>query len=918
MTRLLVGVVRWMLRLYPRRFRSRFRDDILRSVRRELEDARARGRPAYLGTAVREVASAIGGLAQQHRWERDRGRQHHEEHTMPWFESMFDDVRTAVRSLGSSWPFTAVAVLVLALGIGATTAVFSVVDAVALRGLPFRGDDRLMAVGQRQAGATPANPNADPLALQTVAPQNYLDWAARQQLFEAIAAFQFGPYALVEAGAVPEDLFALRVTSGFFDVLGVRPAHGRAFTAENEIDGNHRLAVLSDRLWRRRFGGDLAILGRTIQLDGSPYEVAGIMPPDFQYPVGASQPTELWTPMVIPPHHRIRTQGVRGRYLQVIARLKGGVSFEQASAHIDQIGLALQQEHPEWNKDSLAAIRPLRDHIVGARTRSWMLMLLGAVALVLVIACANVANLLLARATTRERDVAVRAAMGANRARLIRQLMVESLVLSAVGTAFAILLALWFVAVLRTSLPPGLPRAALIAVDFRVLAAGAGLSIVTALAFGIVPALRLSRPDLTRALNDAARGSSAGARSCRVRSALVVGEIALSLVLLVGAALFLGSFRMLMKVEQGFDADNVLTASIQPNIASAVGNTAPGGSVSITGAAPAEGRQPPDLRRTYQRLVEDVAGLPGVRFAAAIAGSPPLGGSRVVTTLTVPGGGGRKDPVNIHQVTPDYFRAMGMTIVAGRELEPHDGSGAPAVIVITEAASRKYFPGAEAVGQRVAINDVERAIVGVLRDIQQASLETDPAAEVFAPLAQSPVVYADLVVKTDVEPAAVLPAIKSAVMGVMPDVPLRSIRTMETVVGGRMALRRLNMLLLELFGLLALVISAAGIYGLMATLVSQRTREIGLRMALGASRRSVIGLVLRHATTLVGVGLVIGVAVAWYLGAAVQAFLFRIEPTDLRAFGAAIGVLGASAIAAVIVPARRAATVDPLTSLRTP
>jgi predicted permease len=289
-----------------------------------------------------------------------------------------------------------------------------------------------------------------------------------------------------------------------------------------------------------------------------------------------------------------------------------------------------------------------------------------------------------------------------------------------------------------------------------------------------------------------------------------------------------------------------------------------------------------------------------------------------MTSLTVPGGTGEKEPVNIHLVTPDYFRAMGMTIVAGRHLEPGDRAGAPPVIVITAAGARKYFPGVEAVGQRVAVNDEERTIVGVLRDIQQSSLETDPTAEVFAPLAQSPVVYAELVVKTDRDPALVLPAVKAAVMHVIPDVPLRSVRTMDSVVGGRIALRRLNMLLLGLFGLLALAISAAGVYGLMTYLVSQRTREIGVRMALGASRGSVVGLVLRHATVLVGVGLVLGVGCAWSLSATVQSFLFRIEPTDPRAFVAAIAVLFAAALVAAIVPARRAATVDPLTSLRTP
>jgi putative ABC transport system permease protein len=918
MTRFVVGSVDWMLRLYPRRFRVQFRDDILRSVRGELADARARGRLPFVVSATREVLSAVGGLAYQHRWERRlRGRHRHEERVMTWLDSMLGDVRIAYRSLESAPAFTAVAVLLLGLGIGATTAIFSVVDAVALRGLPFPADDRLVAVGQRQAGAAPTTPNADPLALQSVAPQNYLDWAARQQVFASMAAFQFGPYALLEAGQAPEDVSALRVTSEFFDVLGVPPASGSAFTAANEVDGSHRVAILSDRLWRRRFAGDRAILGRIIQLDGQPYEVAGIMPPGFEYPVGAARPTELWTPFVMPAHHRVRDPRTSGRYLQVIGRLKREVSFEQALAHMDQIGLALQREHPEWNKDSLAAIRPLRDHIVGARTRSWMLMLLGAVAIVLLIACANVASLLLARASTREREVAVRAAMGASRPRLVRQLMVESLLLAAVGTVLAIVLALWVVAILRTSLPPGLPRAALIAIDLRVLAAGAGLSLLTALTFGIVPALRLSRPDLSRLLNDSARGSSAGVGSRRVRGALVVAEIALSVVLLVGAALFLGSFRMLMKVDPGFDAENVLAASIQPNIAPGVGNSAPGGSVSVTGATPPR-LQPPDLGASYEQIVADVAGIPGVRFAAAIAGSPPLGGSRVVTTLTVPGGEGEKQPVNIHLVTPDYFRAMGMTIVAGRHLESHDRSGAPPVIVITEAAARKYFPNGDAVGRRVAVNDVERTIVGVLGDIQQSSLETDPAAEVFAPLAQSPVVYAELVVKTHAEPPQVLPAIKMAVMRVMPDIPLRSVRTMDTVVGGRIAQRRLNMLLLGLFGLLALVISAAGVYGLMAYLVSQRTREIGVRMALGASRLAVIGLVVRQATALVGVGIVLGVVAAWYLSAAVQSFLFRIEPTDPRSFAAAICVLGVAAFVATILPARRAATVDPLTSLRTP
>ena len=363
--------------------------------------------------------------------------------------------------------------------------------------------------------------------MSSAAPQNYMDWAAQQQVLESIGTMAGGAFTLREPGAEPEDLRSLRVTAGFFHVLRVRPVIGGAFTVANEVDGSSRVAVLSDGLWRRRFGGDPAIIGKTIPLEGGSYEVVGVMPADFEYPVGAVRPTDLWVPYVVPSDERIRDPHGRSMYLQTIARLKPGVSLAQAQAQMDQVAAALQKTYPEWNKDNRIGVRPLRDHLVGAATKSWMLMLLGTVGIVLLIACANVANLMLARSSAREREIGIRAALGAGRWRLVRQLLVESLVLSFAATAIAIVLAWWAVHVLKTSLPENVPRVTAIALDLRVLAAAAGISILTGILFGLVPALQMSRTDLTNALKDGARGSTGAGRQ-RMRSALVVVEVALA------------------------------------------------------------------------------------------------------------------------------------------------------------------------------------------------------------------------------------------------------------------------------------------------------------------------------------------------------------------------------------------------------
>jgi putative ABC transport system permease protein len=812
---------------------------------------------------------------------------------------MRDDLKAAFRSLRSSKTFTAVALLVLALGIGASTAIFSVVDAVVLRGLPFDEHDRLVAVGERRTPSgrlSVAAQAADPLAISSAAPQNYVDWAAQQQVFEAMAAIAGGAFTLREPGAEPEDLRSQRVTAGFFDVLRVRPAMGRPFTAEHEVDGRHQVAVLSDGLWRRRFGADPQIVGRTIPLEGGSYEVLGVMPPEFEYPIGGPRPTELWVPYVVPENERIRNPRSFSIYLQTIARVKAGVTLAQAQAEMDRIAANLTAAHPEWNKDTLFGVRPLRDHLVGARTKDWMLMLLGAVAIVLLIACANVANLLLARASAREREVGIRAAMGAGRWRLMRQLMVESVVLAALGTILAVVLAWWAVAVLKTAMPDGVPRVASIAVDLRVLAAAASLSVVTGVLFGLVPALQLSRPDLTHALREGARGASTGRARQLLRSTLVVVEVALAVVLLVGASLFIGSFMTLMRIDPGFDPENVLTVAISPRFEPSVRS---------------------DYSLEYQQIVERVGATPGVQHASIISGGMPLGGSMSATSISVPGVKIEKPrSISIRRVTAAYHEALQIPLREGRYFTPQDRQGSPNVILINESAAKEYFPGERAVGRTVTMNSQDWTVVGVVGDVYQSSLETEPRTEAYTPIGQSTVIFGELVVRTTGNPYDVLPAIKGAVLGVLPDVPLRSVRTMDEVIDRRVAQRKLNMLLLGLFGLLGLVISAVGIYGVMAYVVAQRTREIGVRMALGATRRSVVGMVLTRAALMVAIGLALGTAGAWLLRESASAFLFRMQTDDPRAFAAALGALVVAALVASALPARRAASVDPIVALR--
>jgi len=810
---------------------------------------------------------------------------------------MRDDLRTALRSLIASPGVTLAALVVLTLGIGAGTAIFSVVDAVVLRGLPFDEHDRLVAVGERHARVDPADPDA----VSVAAPQNYLDWLAQQRSFESMAAIASGWLTLRQPGGEPESLVPQRVTAPFFDVLRVHPAIGRAFTADNERQGRDRVAVISDGLWRRRFGGDPAIVGQTVQLEdveggGGAYEILGVMPRGFTYPVGAARPIDIWVPYVVPADQRLRSPARRVNYLQVIARLRPDVSIARAQAEMDGVAAALERDNPQWNKDSRIGVRPLGDHLVGARVRSWMLMLLGAVALVLLVACANVANLLVARAAARTREMGIRAALGASRARLARQVVVESLILSSTATACALVFAWWAIGILKASLPPDVPRVASIALNLRVFAVAAIAAFATGAIFGLAPALQLSKPDLRRALQDGTHGTAGPSRR-RLRSALVVAEIAIAAVLLVGAALFTASFVSLMRIEPGFDPEHVLTAQFTPRV-----TLLPDGQFA-------------DRARDLGDLAGRLERIPGVTAAALVSGGLPFGGATTQQTLQSVEGVPLFAMINLRVITPGYHRALAIPLRAGRLFTAADSAGAQQVVIFNESAARQYFPGKDPIGRAVTLG-ADRVVVGIVGDIHQRSLETDPWPEAYIPMAQSTATGAEMAIRTAGDPMALLPSIRSAAFAAFPDVPLRNVSPLTDLVGRQIAQRRLNMQLLSLFGLLGLLIAAVGIYAVMAHAVAQRTAEIGIRMALGADRGDVLGMILRQACALIAGGLAIGGLAAWSLRAAAAGFLFHVRAGDPRAFAGAMAVLAITAFAASLVPARRATRVEPVVALK--
>jgi predicted permease len=679
---------------------------------------------------------------------------------------------------------------------------------------------------------------------------------------------------------------------------------GRQFNPDDEIEGQHRVAILTYGFWQRRFGGSPDAIGKTIDLSENAYEIVGVMPASFSYPVGSDRPTELLVPMSF--NNEDRTKGGSHNYnYTVIGRLKDGVSFPQATEQMWRLSEQLEEKDPKWEPGRRAYVLTLHDHLVG-KVRGWMLMLLGAVVLVLLIACANVANLMLVRATGRTREMGIRSALGASPWRLVRGLVVEGLVLSIAGALLGLLLAAGGVAVLRAWLPAGLPRVASIGIDYRVLFAAMGAAIVTGLIFGVVPAIQSARPDLVGSLKEGGRSATAGGRAQRLRSVLVVAEVALAVILLVGAGLFTGSFVKLMRVDPGLDYHHVLVLNINLRLL-------PGEKFGDAYAA--------RNAEYVKQAVDAVNRVPGVEMVATNSGGMPLTGSWSRTKITLPGKGeqtGDGDDIDRRTVSPNYMQTLRIPLRKGRYLSDDDRENAPLVALIYEAAAQRYWPGQDPIGQRFTLGDKkERTVVGVVADIHHLGPETPPRQECYMPWAQEQTYGGTLVVRTAGDPLTVLPAVKSAIWSVNPEQRLTGDTfTLERYLDRLIAQRRFNMAVLALFGVLGLVIAAVGIYGVMAYVVAQRTNEIGVRMALGATKGNVVSMVLRRAGVLMLLGLAIGTAGSWYLSASLKSFLFDVQPNDVGIFAAALAILASAGLLASALPARRAAAVDPLVALR--
>ena len=796
------------------------------------------------------------------------------------FDELRGDLRYAARSLRNSPGFTVAVVLTLALGIGASSAMFTVVDAVLLRPFGFADPERLLVLSER----TPDGQE------NSVSAANFFDWREQNRSFQALAGWSDGERIFTGRGE-PEELSTRLTTGNYFAVLGARPLIGRTY-AEGEETEN--VVVLSHRLWQRRFGGDPAILGRTITLDDEPVTVLGVMSPDL--PSLGAKP-DLWAPRDIDPEWR-------GRFLNVIGRLKPGVTREQAHSEMATIGQRLAEAYPAFNKGWGINVRSLPEAVSG-EVRPALLVLLGAVGFLLLIACANVANLLLSRAAARRREVAVRRALGATRGRLVRQLLTESIVLATLAGSLGLLVAIAGTRLLVRRMPPGLalPRLDEIGVDLRVVAFTAGTSLLTGIVFGLAPALFSSSVGPGETLRDATRGTTTGGERGRVRGALVVTEVALALMLLVGAGLLARSFQKLLSVDTGVQTEGVLTMRVAATSARYEQSAAV---LNFTG----------DLQ---QRL----AALSGARAVGISSPGIPFTGNRSGMGFQrddrPPPPVGEEPAADIRIVGGDYHQALGIPLLRGRALDARDTETSPDAVVINEALARRHFPGENPVGRRITFEwyDTLRAeIVGVVGSTREMGPAEEPSPAIYIPFRKRPAAVFHVVVRTAGDPEALADDARAVVRSLDPNLPIAEIRTLEQIAGANIARPRLNLLLLGGFAILALLLAAIGLYGVIAYSVAQRRAEIGVRVALGASRPDVLRLIVGQGVRLTLAGLVVGLVGALVLTRLMSSLLFGVEPTDPLTLATVAAFLAGVALLASWIPAHRAAATDPAIALR--
>ena len=806
------------------------------------------------------------------------------------FGAFWQDLRYGLRMLVKNPGFTIVAVIALALGIGANSAIFSVVNTVLLRPLPFKDPDRLVMVWED------ASKNGYPR--DTPAAANYMDWRAQNQVFESMAALADMSFNLTGTGE-PERIDGRRVSASLFPLLGVEPQLGRAFLPEEDQAGAERVVLMSHGLWQRRFGSDQNIIGKPLTLNGESYRVVGVMPSNFQFP---SREVDLWVPIAFTTQEAAN----RGRhYLQVIARLKPGISLEQAQAEMSTIATRLQQQYPEQNTDLGATVTPLHEHVAGD-IKPALLVLLGAVGFVLLIACANVANLLLARAAVRQKEIAVRVALGASRMRLIQQFLTESILLAMLGGLVGLLLSFWGVNLLKAFIPESISQARAITIDAKVLGFTLLISLLTGLIFGLAPATQASNFNLNETLKEGGRDSASGSRGNRIRSLLVIAEVAVSLILLVGAGLLINSFLRLRNVDPGFRANNLLTMSV----------VLPQQKYAEHGQRSA----------FYTELVSRIEALPGVKSAAVTNWIPLVrqGDSIGLSVEGRPDPIGKRPTVVTRVIHPHYFRTMNIQFLQGREFSEQDRVDSPAVAIISETMARRFWPGEDPLGKRITPGPASSTdpedwitIIGVVKDVRQMELVSDPKPQMYLSYVQAGFFAPrNLVVSTNVEPLSLASAVRKTVWEIDKDQPVSNISTMEEVLSESIARQRFSMLLLGIFAALALVLAAVGIYGVMSYSVAQRTHEIGLRMALGAQRSDVLKLVVGQGLKLVLAGVVIGLVAAFILTRVMTSLLFGVSATDPVTFISISLVLISVAALASYIPARRATKVDPMVALR--
>ncbi len=804
--------------------------------------------------------------------------------------AIWQDIRYGLRMLAKSPGFTAVAIVTLALGIGANTAIFSVVEAILLRPLQYRDPERLVIVWEH-------NFKRD-RKTNVAGPANFMRWRERSQSFEKLSAFVQWDVNVIGLGE-PERVTTGLVTADYFETLGVQARMGRVFGPEHAQSGEaSNVVVLTDGYWKRRFGADPRALGKTFTLSGSVVTVIGVMPPDFR----GLMNVDLFTPLVLTERHR----NARGRYMVPVGRLKPGVSRDQAQGEMAGIARQIEGEIPDFTGGWGVNIVPLREQLVGSiRTTLWVLF--GAVGFVLLIACANLANLLLARATNRQRELAVRAAIGASRGQLVRQLLVESVLLSLVGGAAGALVAVWAVGALPAILPPDVNRFTQVQLNPVIFAFTALLALGTGLVFGVVPALTATGAPLQESLKEGTAGAGGGRR--RLRSLLVVSEVALSLVLLAGAGLLLKSFAKLSGIDAGFESGNVLSMQ-----------------VSLAGQQYSQAAQ---IAQFYDRALEGIRAVPGVVSAGGI--SWQLMGIGSATSYGVvgepPAKPGQETGTEVRIVTPHLLETLRIPLLRGRLFSEQDTREAPCRVVINEALARESFPGRDPLGQRIWMSwggtcgvsgdgQLAAEVIGVVGDVRLVALDTAPRATTYWALAQISNNFMTLMVRSTGDPSQLSRAIKDKIAAVDPQLPVAKVQLLSEVRSQSLKPRRFTLLLLGIFAGVAVTLAAVGIYGVMAYSVSQRTREIGIRMALGAQRGDVLSLVLRHGALLAGVGVAIGLGLALGLSRFLSTLVFEVSVTDPLTYAAVVALLGAIAVAACLVPAGRAARVDPLVALR--